>query len=63
MLKASVMSAASLPCHYLSLRALISAPMTPWDTYNDGNAERRVGASETGPGASGSGDSHYNKEG
>lgn len=62
-LKASVMSAASLPCHYLSLHALISAPVAPWDTYNDGNAEQRPGASGTGPGASGGGDSHSNKEG
>lgn len=57
------MSVASLPCHYLSLYALISAPKAPWDTYNDGNAERRPGASGTGPGASGGGDSHPNKEG
>lgn len=61
-LKVSVMSAASLPCHYLSLHALISAPVAPWDTYNDGNAERRAGASGTSPGASSGGDSHY-KEG
>lgn len=62
-LKASVMSAASLPCHYLSLHALISAPMAPLDTYNDSNAEKRDGASGTCPGASSSGDSHYNKTG
>lgn len=57
------MSVASLPCHYLSLHALISAHMAPWDTYNDGNAEQKPGASGTGPGASGGGDSHFNKEG
>lgn len=33
---ASVMSAESLPCHYLLLHALISASVAPWDTYNDG---------------------------
>lgn len=61
-LRAGVMSVASLPCHYLSLHALISAPVAPWDTYNDGNEEQRPGASGTGPGAgggrSGDGDSH-----
>ncbi|KAI9542923.1 hypothetical protein NQZ68_016233 [Dissostichus eleginoides] len=61
-LKASVMSAASLPCHYLSLHALISAPMAPCDTYNDGNAEGRAGANGTCPRVHSGGDSHYNKE-
>lgn len=62
-LKASVMSTASLPCHYLSLHALISAPMAPWDTYNNGNAEQTPGARGTGPGASGGGDSHSKSKG
>lgn len=60
------MSAACLPFHYLSLHALISAPMTLWDTYNDGNTERRAaGANETGPGthSGAGGDSHNKKEG
>ncbi|MEQ2181380.1 hypothetical protein GOODEAATRI_011042 [Goodea atripinnis] len=39
-LKASVMSTASAPCHYLSLHALISSPIAPWDTYNEGNTEQ-----------------------
>lgn len=39
-LKASVMSTASAPCHYLSLHALISSPTAPWDTYNEGNTEQ-----------------------
>lgn len=52
---ASVMSAASLPCHYLSLRALISASVAPWDTYNDGDAAQSPGASGTTPEARGGG--------
>lgn len=62
-LKAGVMSAASLPCHYLSLHALISAPVGPQDTYNDGSAKRRPGASGRSPGAIGGGESRHNKGG
>lgn len=50
---ASVTSAASLPCHYMSLHALISASVAPWDTYNNGDAARSPGASRTAPEASG----------
>lgn len=39
-LKASVMSTASVPCHYVSLHALISSPIVLWDTYNEGNTEQ-----------------------
>lgn len=62
-LKAGVMSTASLPCHYLSLHALISAPTGPGDTYNDGSAKRRPGASGRSPGAIGGGESRHNKGG
>lgn len=50
---AGVTSAASLPFHYLSLHALISASVAPWDTYNDGDAAQSTGASRTVPEAGG----------
>lgn len=34
------MSTVSVPCHYLSLHALISSPVAPWDTYNESNTEQ-----------------------
>lgn len=58
---ASVMSTASVPCHYLSLHALISASVAPWDTYNDGDAVQSPGASGKAPEGSGAGDSQVCK--